>query len=140
NWNNGAATQAGAATLINGSNGNIVATGTPGGTVSATNSLVGTSANDLVGSGFALPLGGGAYLVFSPNWTNNGAAPGAGAVTFGSATGVVGAVSATNSLVGSTAGDQVGSFGAQILNNGNYLVFSPNWNNGGSIPNAGAVT
>jgi hypothetical protein len=140
NWNNGAATQAGAATLINGTNGNIVATGTPGGAVSSANSLVGTTTNDHVGSSFALPLGGGAYLVFSPQW-NNGAATQAGAVTFGNATtGVAGPVSATNSLVGSTATDQVGSFGAQILNNGNYLVFSPSWNNGGSVPLAGAVT
>jgi hypothetical protein len=140
NWNNGAATQAGAATLVNGTNGNIVATGTPGGTVSAANSLVGSTTLDQVGSGFTLPLGAGAYLVFSPNW-NNGAATKAGAVTFGSAAaGVVGPVSATNSLVGSTTLDQVGSFGATILNNGNYLVFSPNWNNGGSVPSAGAIT
>ena len=36
-----------------------------------------------------------------------------------------GAVSAANSLVGSTAGDQVGSDGVTALSNGNYVVSSP---------------
>ena len=53
-------------------------------------------------------LSNGNYVVSSPDWTN-GAAAGAGAVTWGSGTaGVSGPVSATNSLVGSTANDPVG--------------------------------
>ena len=52
-----------------------------------------------------------------------------GAVTFGyGATGVSGAVSITNSLVGTTAGDFVGSGGITALANGSYVVVSPDWN------------
>src|SRR5262249_32184329 len=83
----------------------------------------------------------GNYVVVSPNW-NNGAVGGAGAVTFGNGlTGTTGRVDATNSLVGSTAGDQVGSRGVRQLANttGNYVVISPNWNNG-TATQAGAVT
>ena len=78
------------------------------GPVSATNSLVGSTANDYVGSNGVTALSNGNYVVSSPNWTN-GAAADAGAVTWGSGTaGVSGPVSATNSLVGSTANDGVG--------------------------------
>ena len=142
NWANGTATKAGAVTLVSGTNGNIDVTGVPGGTVSPTNSLVGTAASDQVGfgNGFASALSNGNYVVLSPNW--NG---GMGAVTFGNGgTGTTGAVSSANSLVGSTpgtisTGDQVGSFGVMELSTGNYLVFSPNWNNGAAT-RAGAVT
>ena len=82
------------------------------GPVSATNSLVGSTANDSVGGGVGdgvTALTNGNYVVSSPDWTN-GAAAGAGAVTWGSGTaGVSGPVSATNSLVGSTANDGVGT-------------------------------
>jgi hypothetical protein len=44
-------------------------------------------------------------------------------------------VGASNSLVGSNAGDHVGSNGVTALSNGNYVVASPHWNGG-----AGAVT
>ena len=44
--------------------------------------------------------------------------------------GITGAVSAANSLVGSTAGDQVGYDGVTALSNGNYVVSSPDWDNG----------
>ncbi len=123
------------------------------GAVSATNSLVGTTANDNVGSGGVTVLSDGNYVVTSPDWSN-GAAADAGAVTWGSGTaGVSGAVSATNSLVGSTANDNVGtdntntatagwSFsdnGVTALCDGNYVVDSPNWANGAAA-SAGAVT
>ena len=75
-------------------------------------------------------LSNGNYVVSSPDWTN-GAAADAGAVTWGSGTaGVSGAVSATNSLVGSTANDCVGDGGVTALSNGNYVVSSPAWTNG----------
>ena len=85
-------------------------------------------------------LSNGNYVVSSPDWTN-GAAADAGAVTWGSGTaGVSGPVSAANSLVGSTANDQVGGLGGvTALSNGNYVVSSPNWTNGAAA-NAGAVT
>ena len=142
NWTNGAATDAGAVTWGSGTAG-------VSGPVSATNSLVGSTANDSVGGGGGVTaLSNGNYVVSSPNWTN-GAAADAGAVTWGSGTaGVSGAVSATNSLVGSTANDQVGGDNVSgwgrfddvtALSNGNYVVSSPDWTNGAAA-DAGAVT
>ena len=123
----------GAATWINGSNGRLK-DGSAGGTVSATNSLVGAVAGDAVSYvayvdpssaqhfafGGTTTLAGGRYAVASPWWTN-GAAAGAGAVTFGAAGGVVGTVSAGNSLVGSTAGDHVG-MATSLFDNYNYIA------------------
>ncbi len=64
----------------------------------------------------------------------------AGAVTWGNGTsGVTGAVSDANSLVGSTASDFVGSGGVTALTNGNYVVSSPIWDKG-ALTDAGAVT
>jgi filamentous hemagglutinin family protein len=114
-WNGGM----GAATFGSGTSGVV-------GAVSASNSLVGSTAYDSVGSDGITALANGNYVVSSSNW--NG---GMGAVTFGSGTsGVVGAVSASNSLVGSTAYDYVGGDGITALTNGNYVVRSSNWNGG----------
>lgn len=131
-WNNGAASNAGAVTWGSGSGGTT-------GAVSAANSLVGTSANDLVGSGGVSVLANGSYVVASPSW-DNGVASNAGAVTWRSAAGgTVGAVSAANSLVGTTAADSVGSGGVTALAIDNYVVASPSWDNGATV-NAGAAT
>ncbi|NDF13465.1 MAG: hypothetical protein EB060_11720, partial [Proteobacteria bacterium] len=126
-WDNGSIVNAGAATFCSGTTG-------CSGTVSATNSLVGSTASDQVGggSGGITALTNGNYLVRSPVW-DNGATVNAGAATFCSGTtGCSGTVSATNSLVGSTASDQVGSTsgGITALTNGNYVVASPVWDNG----------
>ncbi len=128
-WN----VQRGSATWCNGTTGRT-------GTVSASNSLVGSSSLDRVSSGGVTVLTNGNYVVISPNW-RNGTISMAGAVTWGNgATGTTGTVSAANSLVGSTASDQVGSNGvARLLINGNYVVRSSLWDNGGMI-NAGAAT
>ena len=132
NWSNGAATNAGAVTWGSGTAG-------VSGTVSASNSLVGTTAGDAVGSGGMSQLANGNYVIFSPSW-NNGASTAAGAVTWGNGNaGVKGAVSASNSLVGSTTNDHVGNGGSLLLSNGNYVVNSPYWTNSGAA-NAGAVT
>lgn len=157
-WSNGTAVNAGAVTWGSGTSG-------VSGVVSATNSLVGTSSYDGIGgrnsSDQDLPyaVGGiellpnGNYLVKSVNWSNGGAF-GAGAVTWGDGTtGVVGPVSAANSLVGKTAGDAIGSVTwydeyddwnisddrVEVFPNGNYVVVSPHWDNGEKI-DAGAVT
>jgi filamentous hemagglutinin family protein len=131
-WNNGAVAFAGAVTWGNGSGGTV-------GVVSAANSLVGSTANDQVGNGFVTELTNGHYVVRSIGWDNGGTAD-AGAVTWGNgAGGTVGVVSAANSLIGSTANDQVGSDGILPLTNGNYVVRSPLWDNGGTA-NVGAVT
>jgi hypothetical protein len=109
------------------------------GTISASNSLVGTNNFDEVGVGGITALANGNYVVNSPVW-NNGAAAQVGAVTWGNGTtGVSGVASAANSLVGSTPLDQVSLAGVTALANGNYVVSSPLWDNGG-IVDAGAVT
>ncbi len=78
-------------------------------------------------------------MVISPSW-DNGSAESAGAVTWGSGTsGVSGVVSNLNSLVGSTSSNLVGYYGVTALSNGNYVVSSPEWDNGPAL-NAGAVT
>ncbi len=131
-WANGAATQAGAVTWGNGTTG-------VSGLVSAANSLVGSQTNDSVGVSGVLGLLNGNYLVSSYTWAN-GAATQAGALTWGSGTaGISGAVSAANSLVGSQTNDRVSAQGATVLSNGNFVVSSANWANGGAA-GAGAVT
>lgn len=135
-WKNGLAAAAGAVTWGNGTTGIV-------GTVTAANSLVGTTALDQVGWGGVFALANGNYVVSSISW-NNGVATAAGAVTWGNGLGgTVGAVSALNSLVGSTLNDQVGSgnglSGIVTLSNGNYVVRSMLWNNG-LATRAGAVT
>ena len=83
-------------------------------------------------------LNNGNYVVNSRYWAN-GTAIQAGAVTWCSGTvGCTGVVTATNSLVGSQANDQVG-YDVTALSNGNYVVRSPNWDNG-AVSDAGAVT
>jgi hypothetical protein len=118
----------GAVTWGNGSNGIT-------GTVSASNSLIGTSVNDLV-DGPVTALSNGNYVVASSNWSN-----GFGAATWGNGySGIVGSVSASNSLIGATANDHVGSEGIFALSNGNYVVLSGSWNNGVPGSYFGAAT
>ena len=137
-WNNGSISQAGAVTWGNGFTGIT-------GTISEANSLVGSRANDAVGSHGVATLNNGNYVVSSPNW-DNGLIVNAGAATWGNGTtGVKGTISSANSLVGNTAGDFVSggtdkqSTGITALPDGNYLVNSVLWNNG-SIRNVGATT
>ncbi|MGO9915982.1 MAG: invasin domain 3-containing protein [Isosphaeraceae bacterium] len=124
-WNN----LEGAVTLGNGTTGTV-------GTVSAMNSLVGSTpfggqnpTGDQVGSGGVTALTNGNYVVASPDWSGQ-----LGAVTWGNGTtGTVGTVSLANSLVGSSPADYVGgNTGTGLvtaLDNGDYVVASPQWNN-----------
>ncbi len=131
-WDNGAVADVGAVTWGDGTSG-------VSGVVSSTNSLVGSTANDQVGSGRVYRLSNGNYVVCSPNW-DNGTIVNAGAATWESGTSSAnGVISAANSLVGSTANDQVGSEYVTLLANDNYVVNSPYWDNG-AITNAGALT
>ena len=111
------------------------------GSISIANSLIGSHANDGVGSQ-VIALSSGDYAVVSPAWAN-GNAKGAGAVTWaGGGTGLSGVVSAANSLVGSTTDDTIGSthfgwfdgpkyvFGVTAVSGGGYVVLSPDWQNG----------
>jgi hypothetical protein len=101
------------------------------GTISTANSLVGSSAGDVVGNDTVTALSNGNYVVSSPAWNGQ-----RGAATWGDGTmGVSGTISAANSLVGSNAGDLVGNYGAIALSNGNYAVDSAFWDN-----RRGAVT
>ncbi|MFL6216603.1 MAG: hypothetical protein ACJ74J_22155 [Blastocatellia bacterium] len=127
-WDNGGAVDAGAATWGNGASGTT-------GSVSAANSLVGSANLDRVAISGVVALTNGNYIVSSPAW--NGLR---GAATWGSGTaGISGPVSAANSLVGSTAGDEVSFNGVTALTNGNYVIRSQFWDNG-VITDAGAVT
>lgn len=131
-WDNDTVQDAGAATWCPGTQAVF-------GVISASNSLVGTSANDSVGNFGVTALKNGHYVVSSPFW-NNGSTPFVGAVTWGNgATGVKGPVSAVNSLIGSTEFDSVGSGEVTVLANGNYVVRTQTWHNGASA-NAGAIT
>jgi len=128
-WN-GSTTDAGAVTWGNGLGGTT-------GTISASNSLIGSTGSDKVGMSVTA-LANGNYVVNSPMW-DNGTTIDAGAVTWGNGTGgTFGLVSTTNSLIGSTANDGLSST-VTALTNGNYVVGSPNWDNG-FVVNAGAIT
>ncbi len=130
NWDNGAAANAGAATWVNGA-------GEAVGTINTTNSLVGTTANDKVGTAVTA-LSNGNYVINSPAW-DNGTTIDTGAVTWGNGSTVTtGTVNNANSLIGSATGDGLSST-VMALTNGNYVVGSPNWDNG-LLLNAGAVT
>ncbi len=132
NWTRGATIGVGAVTWANGSVGRS-------GEVTSANSLTGSNFNDFIGFSGVTALPNGHYVVRSLLWTN-GAASGAGAVTWGNGTlGVTGEVSSTNSLVGSSFNDLVGSSPIAVLANGNYVVASPSWS-GATTADAGAVT
>ncbi len=119
-----------------------------GSTVSASNSIIGNKTGDRVGQNtFALPNGN--YVVASSGW-GNGSATNAGAVTWANGTQTSSfVVSTSNSIVGVTAGDRVGSinqFGVTnekdiiVLSNGNYVIRAPFWDNTASgFTDAGAV-
>ncbi|MBK9438022.1 MAG: carboxypeptidase regulatory-like domain-containing protein [Chloracidobacterium sp.] len=137
-WNNPLSliTNAGAATLGNGASGTA-------GLVSASNSLIGVKVNDWIGLGGVTALTNGNYVVRSPNWDNpSPAISDVGAVTWGNgASGTVGMVSASNSLIGGTANDYVGNSEVTALTNGNYVVGSPYWDNPSpAILDVGAAT
>ncbi len=111
--------------------------------VSAANSLVGNAANDIVGNAGVFPLTNGHYVVCSPNWDSTApAVMNVGAVTWGSGViGVTGPVSIVNSLVGTTANDNVGNLSVIALTNGNYMVHSYSWDNTAPAAiDAGAVS
>jgi hypothetical protein len=131
-WSNDTTHSVGAVTWGNGRRGTK-------GTVTAKNSLTGSNDSDQVGFYGVTPLTNGNYVVLSPKWSN-GTATEAGAATWADGTkATVGIVSPLNSLVGTTANDNVGFSGATALINGNYVVGSYQWANGDSAM-AGAAT
>lgn len=112
------------------------------GLISASMALVGTQAGDSVGVDVTV-LANGNFVVSSPYWSN-AVKSAAGAATWVDGNlGLTGAVSSTNSLVGSTGGDYVASYFGEpavfALANGNYVVRSPRWSSE-TVGAAGAVT
>src|SRR5690606_21758465 len=86
--------------------------------------------------GGVVELADGRYVVRSPEWNEE-----RGAVTRCSGTTLTSAtVGATNSLIGSAAGDRVGEGGVVPLGStgGRFVVVSPSWD--GAAENVGAVT
>ncbi|MFM7521021.1 MAG: hypothetical protein ACKO9B_11190 [Planctomycetota bacterium] len=136
---------AGAVTLVDGKGFVVASDGSrrPGDTVRVGNSLHGRTALDQVGSGGVTDLGKGRFVVASPSWNaprGTQVMPAVGAATWhhlGSP--LAGPVSETNSLVGSTPLDQVGSGGVVALATGHYAVVSPAWDHNGVV-DVGAVT
>jgi hypothetical protein len=103
-----------------------------------TNIFPNTGAGASLDSVKIVVLRNGNYLLVNPTW-KNGAAFKAGMVAWASGeTGLDGAISSANALVGVSYDDQVGSGGVEVLANGNYVVTSPRWSNG--VEMVGAVT
>lgn len=133
NWNNESIIKAGSVIWANKDIGIT-------GTISSANSLIGSSINDQVGFD-AIALTNGNYVVIRPNWDDpyGPTVEDVGAVTWGNGTtGITRVVSSSNSLVGTTDADQVGS-NILTLSNGNYLILSSSWDREG-IANVRAVT
>jgi hypothetical protein len=133
-WNNGPTFGVGAATWCNGANGCT-------GQINATNSLIGSTAGDEIADDAPQgvhALTNGHYVVYSKHWTSSGTT--VGAVTWGNGNeGFVGTVTAGNSFVGITTGDDLGGPRVFSVANGNYIISSPSWLNAG-VANAGAVS
>jgi hypothetical protein len=149
-WDNGAVVDAGAITLVDADVG-------LNGTINSSNSLVGMSASDKIGIDGVKVLSNGNFVISSPYWDctiAQGCASNltdTGAVTWfsKSTTLLSGTISPSNSLVGSTASDQVGTpsngAGVKVLTNGNYIVSSRTWSCtvaacGSAVASVGAVT
>jgi hypothetical protein len=130
-WGGGIADRIGAVTLGNRLTGLT-------GPVSPANSLVGSTANDYVGQDGVTILSNGNFVVNSRSW-HHGSTINAGAVTWvDGAAGLTGPVTALNSLHGTSENDSASRV-VVALSNGNYVVGSQQWDNGG-IGDAGAVT
>ncbi len=131
NWDNGSAVNAGAATWCNGNGGTV-------GPVTPSNSIVGSHTGDSVGQ-YCIPLVNSHYVLINTSWSND-ATPSVGAITWGNGSGgSQGVISVENSLIGETANDSLGQGAFQPLEDGNYAILSPDWDNG-IVMNGGAAT
>ena len=131
-WDNGGVGNVGAVRWCSGSGGCT-------GPMSASNALIGSTANDFVGNNFTRGLTNGNYVVSSPQW-DNGTVVNAGASTWGNgSTGTTGVVSTSNSLFGTATNHSIGSSSTHPLSNGNYVVGSSFWYTPG-LSEVGAAT
>jgi hypothetical protein len=112
------------------------------GSVSAENSLIGSTPSDRVGGSAITTFANGNYVVSAPNWdATSPAVVNVGAVTWGNGlAGTRGLVGAENSLIGATANDSVGNGGIGVLQNGRYFVRSPTWFSVPLTKQAGVLT
>ncbi len=93
------------------------------GVVSSANSLVGSASGDRVGSGGITAFEKGNYVVSSSHWAKDGLTN-AGAATWGSgSTGISGAVTTTNSIVGNSADAGLGTIGLNTKANAFVVTF-----------------
>ncbi|MBK6657777.1 MAG: filamentous hemagglutinin N-terminal domain-containing protein [Proteobacteria bacterium] len=119
----------GAVVFLNGGNAPLT------GSINSGNALIGGAAGDAIGSNGIFEVGGGKFVVLSPN-LDQFSSTDVGAITVGDVNGgVSGLVDSSNSLVGDTSGDAVGSRSPDFLDSGTVLFRSPNWHS-----NTGAVT
>src|SRR4030095_2127124 len=116
-----------------------------GKTHSLISTLKGKYNNDFLGRDGIIALNNGNFVVLSYS-ADNGSVVDCGAITWvNGVTGLTGMIAPANSLFGTATNDSLGSGdnyglgGVVVLDNGNYAVVSPGWDNG-SIVNAGAVT
>lgn len=122
----------GAATLVSGGGPAI-------GTVNVDNSLYGASALDRVSERAVVALSNGNYVVASPSW-DNGALRDTGAITFGNGTtGIVGPVSAANSLVGEVVDQRFGSAPPIALADGRYALANTQWAPAGGVARGAVI-
>lgn len=91
--------------------------------VSTGNSLLGSQANDLLGTGDYAELAPGIVLIGSPLW-DDGNRTDVGALTRMTA-GTTGTLGAGNSLIGASANEQFGDSRFELLPDGHYVVHSP---------------
>ncbi|MEQ8494784.1 MAG: filamentous hemagglutinin N-terminal domain-containing protein, partial [Gammaproteobacteria bacterium] len=149
-FDDGATTDVGAVTLVDGQTGSFAGTATPAtAAVGAANSLVGVSQDDAVGSDGIEFVTSSLYAVLSPGF-DNGAAVDAGAITwYTPGDSLSGSVGVGNSLLGANTGDDVGggSNDFYFLPSGNGLIEIPDFDGGAgalvfvdpSAPVTGAV-
>lgn len=129
-WDNGSITDTGAFTLGDGASGTT-------GTVTAANSLTGTSIDDGANA-TVTPLATGDYVVVMPGF-DNGPVADTGALHMANGQTVsTGNIDATNSITGLSATDGAGMV-VTPLNNGNYVISAPGWDNG-TTTDVGAIS
>ena len=129
-WSSSTVTNAGAVTFGDGSKG-------ISGTISVSNSLVGTTANQFTAGTFVTALANGNYVVVTPSW-DNGSTVDVGALTWANGTtGLAGSITTSNSLIGTKTND-LKSPSSKILPNGNVLFNLSGFDNG-NVEDAGAL-
>ena len=128
-WSDGNGADMGALTLFNRDTGAGLV-----GVLNSDNSLVGQTANDLIGDSGISYLGANKVLIISSDWDDGQTTDAGAATVFDVDSGISGSLNGNGSLVGTQSGDRIGSGGITSVGNG-WLLASPEWNAG-----SGALT